>query len=306
MQFSPFRKIAEKAWGEPFDFTPIRGLTENLVHRPTRWTTSKMGRELEWTHLSRFLASVGLGTWIWAWIDDEEKELKAKKLLEKVEERAALWNRFNRYDSRYEDIRGALQSGAVTEEESRLFAVQRNLLLHAYYDVRLKHPEVKPEQFLELPFFERALQWKEKGFSSKKGYRTLSGFSETISDEQLAALVQHRHDSLAVMELVSLWIQKSPDLETLLKKNPRAKDLLHSIEHSPFNQSLERMERAGTIDREERGMYLQQDIEWEETTKEWTTLRVEKLKKQNGIYLEEKLTLEDLRKEILQDIELKR
>ncbi len=136
------------------------------------------------------------------------------------------------------------------------------------------------------------------------GYRYLPTFSPTLSDSQLGELVKHTQRTLSLFEIAHQWVNDKATLAKVVKKDPAvAKEVAKFDRKNSFAQKLLKRHGEGTLSNWQMLFYLQEDIEWQRNFDEWETLKLQKLKKQNGQYLDQPLTLEDIRKETLDEID---
>lgn len=302
VQYIP-RKITKSMLGKGYDLTPIKAFHHWIIRPPTRWVTTRaFGKEMDWTLPVYLMGGFGGWTVAWNYIDEVDEDLKLRKMVNELAVHAPEWDKIIESDIRYQDIKRALAEGELTPDEARIAAGMHNEMLFAYYDFMVKNPNSLPEPFMDSPLFERVKNWKETGVPQIEGYRYLPGFSSAVDESQINELTQHTHRTLALLEILSIWISHPEEIQKMAKKNKSIQKILSELQNDPFTKKLEHFRKTGKITQAKLLYYLQEDVEWQRNFAEWKILRVQKLRKSNGKYLTVPLTLEDIRQETLQTI----
>lgn len=301
--FSPILQALPRRLSGGYDFTPFQALHRHTIDRATRSATHRLlGQEMKWTIPVYLLAGVGFGLLTNPLFEAAKEAIVDEAFARAFEKRAPEWDALIEGDYRYDDLRLAVEMGDLSPGAARAEAMARNRLFVAYFDFMARNPEASFDAFAELPHFADIAWLREYGVQEHPGLRKLPEFSREITAAQAQALASHLHEYFAVSEAIWLWLHEPETYRRMSDKEPALGELIRTIERDPFNRKLEVLEGEGKISKAERGRLLQEDAYWQRTFADWQTLRVEKRKKQNGVYLESALTLEDIRTETLEEI----
>ncbi len=307
LQWVP-RKVSTHALGKPYDFRPIRGIVYNLVTRPVRSVTKRIsGRQKDFSNWITIPS--GLGAFLYAYekADEFYKKRLSQRILDRIEEDKALWDKLLEFDFRYHDLRQSRDSGKLTPSAARVEAYLRHHFLSAYFtymenDFANATKEESREFFFGQPAFFHIQKLVAQGIPQSEQYLYDTDFSPTLSQEQIDALIELNLQLQATLDVLPALAQGDAAQEAL-KDNPTIEDLAKSLQADPFAQFLFSLKARGILSPEQLGYRLQEDAFWQVRFEEQAILHLAKRRLlADGTASTEPLTLEDVRNEAILEI----
>lgn len=291
----PVRLATYWKGGKAWDFTLLQGLVHYGAKVPTRWASAKLGWEREPTLAITLPMELVLGAVPWVlyftWTDEEIK----KRAVASAKEHGKDWDQILKSDFRYDAFYSARKKEQLSEEKAHLAVAVLNQMSAEYFQRRSNEGDSAEalEYYLSLPLFSDIAQIRDEGLQ-RPGFLKSPSHEAIPSEATVNKLMESRHKLLKTQELVQQWIHNPPDTAT-------SKDFANSVsalQRDPYVKELVALEREGVISKNELSVRIQEDYFWRDRFESWKILGVQKLKKQDGEFTDQPLTLPAIRAEL--------
>lgn len=279
-----YRSAGLRFFLKPERVTGESGIYNSLIRQPTAQLTERLrlGR-LEPTFLSLILATI----FMWHGVDAATDELYEAKINRQIEYDSFFYDEMVDFDYRFHRIKIARESGIIGVAEERRQAFWLKMSLDRYYELRSsdlrggRRPDLKDEvKYLVL--FPHLREVIYRGVHPVEGFAVPQASVGLLTADRILKLFAINHD---------LYFEYQRVIEMLKGHLP--------LDADPFTERIVGMWRAQKLSRAEAQYVLQEDAFWRHRFLEWHTLGVKRLNVTNG----KELRLEDIRKEILDDLE---
>jgi hypothetical protein len=302
------RQATQKALGVQVQVTPIRGAYENAIRQPIGWLTERVtGARLEPTRLLTLPASFAIWTAVYDRLSQEADALTAGHLEASIQKHGAEYDRLIESDYRFTAVRDELRAGRVSREQARRAAYALNTIYADYYSYMDKEsgtaaPAELRERFRGDPLFLELRNVIETGVPPTEGF----SFSPAhppgrFTEAQIQRLYEVEHLLYWKYRVIPAVVARRPELERL-RADPQSGPMIASIEKDPFTQALIELNRRGVIDKAELQRRIGEDAYWQARFSLYETIGATRLKRVNGAYTDQPLTLEDIRMETIAEI----
>jgi hypothetical protein len=213
-------------------------------------------------------------------------------------------------DYRYRQIKQALDSKEISEQVALQRAFWLEMAFSEYFKNResmgVSHsPELDAEmKLLNHHVFLHLKKVFTDGVTPMKGFVVPESAVGHLSADQKIQLFELTHSLNLKYQMIVEFANDTP-LYKKVSGDPEIKKILSTSVNTDFYKKLLELRSAGKISSDQLIYSLQEDAYWQNRFLEWTTLGVTKLKKVNEIYSDQPLTIEDIRLEIVTDLENK-
>jgi len=158
-------------------------------------------------------------------------------------------------------------------------------------------PENSREWFLRHPIFQHIRTISHEGVPKIAGYAYHDDFRPNLDDDQIRTLLDLTHSLYGTYHVIEIMVR-----EPNHPMEPVSKELADTIRKDPFAGFLFELRRREVITDGQLIFRLQEDAFWQTRFLEWETLRMTKLRKEDGVYTETPLTLDDIRHETVEEL----
>lgn len=304
LQFVP-KKIGEYVWGnQNYRFTPFRGVYNRAVRNPIRSVSQRyLGRQKDLTALVHFPLVIMLSMLAYAQVD----AVYSGALHNQVEAQISTYA--NEYDSaiqsdfRFNRVKQLLVTGKITKEDARREAYLISLAYTQYYKYRDTNGEASTLQsemdLINHYLFAHLKKVVQDGVSEADGFYIPQSAIGKISDEQTLRLFEVNHLLYLKYQLIIEMVSGNGSLLNAASNNSKVSDIINDIMSDPFYRTLYELHEQKRISADQFQSLLQENVYWQTKFLEWQIVGVTKLKKVNGQYTSEPLTISDIQSEML-------
>ena len=287
--------LSEQESSGKYELAPLGFVREQLLNRPVRFAAQKLQRNLEpsnWLHFafdSLLLAS------IYSYYDSSLQQKEALDLRQQRRDQDQTLTTLINYDRRYQSIKTAIENRVITPKQGGDAALVLSQILSDYYEEAYQASDHRSdEDLLQLTMFTDILNLQKGGISLDDRYRTLSGFTKSLSKEQLHMLIQNRKALLLDYDLVAA--------EILNNRHTKAKVILQMIDNlkkDSFYQYLLDLKLKNLISDLQMIQYAQENLYWQHRLLDYQILQIERLQED----IDQPVTLEIFQKEMKEELD---
>lgn len=316
----PFRKFTRAITGTAYDAAPFMGFYYNFAQRlPRALTRYKFGKPLDLK--TPFALPLGMtpvfvaGAYAYDAWDWSANNALLDRQIALIEENFEDWDNLINFDIRFQSLKNLRNSSQISPEIARQKAFLLKKKLEAYFIIRhqqieqnLSDTEALPH-YLDFEFFADLKNFSEKGVpENKSSYIYQKDFLPGLSLDQISELSQIKHEEMAFLQLVWDWTTAldPSDLEPFLNSAPTLKHKFEIFRSSSFVKDLLEICNSKQLNRFQVAGFLQQEISWQFRFKQQQILKIyRKFRDSMGQLTDQALTLEDIHKELLQEVKSK-
>lgn len=291
---------------EDHRLSPFDGLYHQIVRRPVAYLTDKiLGQQLEPAFFLRF--PIGLLLTLVTY--QEADSLYNRELIEHIRytihENSRIYDDLIKSDYRYHRVREDLEDGVIDHDQALKRAYWIFLAYQKYYeyDASLSaNPNLDTElHFLDHLLFAHLKPVIEEGVKPVEGFTVPAENIGPLSKDKKLTLFRLNHQLYFEYEVIAQLIRGGV-IYNQVKDLPKFAASVRRVRQDPFSADLIRMRDRGEMSSRDLQYLLQQDAFWRTRFEEWKTIGVVRLKLDgDGRVTDQPLTLDDIRKEILND-----
>lgn len=289
-----------------YRLTPFSGLYNVTMQKPVGYLTRKLGgTKFEPAFFFKFPVVLALSIGVYLGADAVYQSKLQGHINTEITNHSIQYEKIISSDFRYNKIRVALEKGEISQEESQREAYMISLAYSQYFqfrDSQSKQPTVESESsLLDHYLFAHLKPVIENGVSKADGYKVPKSSLGPLSESQILDLFQNAHIRYLKYQIV-VEMLKGSDLYQKMKLDPHFSEVVRRIEDDPFARKLMSLHERGTISADQLQIYLQEDIYWQNRFQDWETIGVTRLKLEGDKFSDQPLYIEDIRNEILIEI----
>lgn len=292
-----------------YRFTPFSGIYNVLVRKPIEYVSQKFSnRKMEPSMLLSFSLIMAATIPVFEKIDAQYQKALVEHRHSEIVNHASDWDRLLRSDYRFHETRRALEKGKISQEEAYAQAYEMSQAYNYYFEYRDGN-DTQPTVESELPLLKHKLFVHLRGVVTngvqkmglKEGYVVPDSAVGPLSDAQILNLFGNTHQLYLKYQIISEMVDNT-ELWHKVKASSKMKDLVASLTQDPFIHELYQLRDQGRITIDDLKYYIQEDAYWQSRFQDYQVLGVTRLKKENDTYINEPLTLSDIREEVLAEI----
>ncbi|MNT16949.1 hypothetical protein D3C72_1520760 [compost metagenome] len=215
-------------------------------------------------------------------------------------------------DYRYNKIKQALNKGEITHEEAQREAYLISLSYSSYFEYRASNKEAPTlagemkliDHYLFVHLKKVITEGVEK-LPLESGYRIPDSAAGPLKDGQKMELFANAHQRYLKYQIIQEMVADTPMWKEI-RTSDQLKNIVDAIVNDPFTKELVTLKEQGKINEGELQSYLQEDAYWQNKFQDWNTLGITRLQNENGQFINQPLTLSDIRQEVLVEIATKK
>jgi hypothetical protein len=313
MQYVP-RKLGEAFARESgYLFTPFMGIYDVIVKKPVEYLTTKFSnRKKEPAFFLKVPSILALSLSMYIPADMVYQNRLDAHIQSEITSNAPAFEHSIQNDYRYNKIKQALNKGEITHEEAQKEAYLVSLAYSSYFDYRASSSEAPTLQsemklidhFLFAHLKKVITEGVEK-MDSESGYRIPDSAVGPLKDAQKMELFANAHQRYLKYQIIQEMVGDTAMWKEI-STSGKLKGLADSIANDPFTKELVGLKAQGKITEGELQSYLQEDAYWQNKFQDWNTLGITRLKNDDGQFIDQALTLSDIREEVLAEIASKK
>lgn len=301
LQYLP-KKITKYFFNKEFEVRPFSNLHYYLIGKNLDiLTKKKFGQRKELTYLIT-LPPIIYGSIILAEkVDEAYAQELSEKISQQLLEQSDSWKKIVENHFSYRFIKKKFLKGKLDEKAMLISAFNHSTLINSITqimndDFDKLSDEDKILTLSTHPLFSDINEAYIEGVSEdNEAFIYLKSFNTKVSTESFLELLEIESSQIVAQQLV--W---SSLVEGQQKAMAYYKKIV--VDDSFHNNILNLFEK-GKLSAEKASSYLQEDIYWKSEFKKWKVLSIKKKFKNNDVYENRPLTLDDIRGEIIQEIE---
>lgn len=304
-QYIP-RKVTQRYLGKAYDLNPLN-IPNHLANAPVRYLSARLGQKMQLTLLAMLPLDFYLGYKAYNAFDGIYQAQLRKKFDRMIEEHAREYDSLIQNDYRFKDIKIYLQDGKLTPLQSReaaqqLLATYNNFFEYMQNGYAKDSPQERLDKLSNHPLFSNLSEVLNKGIpEDAPGFRREANAPAHVTPEIAEELLGTNFLLFEKYQIMPELVKNSTSFQNMIKA-PGRKDLINSISAAPYTKTLQGLHRENKISQEQLIYRLQEDAFWQNKFQLWQAVGLVRLKKINGQYTDEPLTLDDIRRESLEEI----
>jgi hypothetical protein len=308
-QYVP-RKLGEAFSRESgYLFTPLMGLYNVTVKKPTVYLTSKLtNRKKEPAFFIKIPAIIAMSLSVYIPADMVYQNRLDAHVQSEIASNAAAYDHAIQSDYRYNKIKTSLKNGEITKEAAEHEAYLMSLAYSSYFEYRnsqTSEPNLKSEMgLINHVLFVHLRSVMTDGVTKlnpKTGYLVPDKAVGELSESQKLELFANNHQRYLKYQLIQEMVGKTEVWQEIVQSE-KLRTVVDSITQDPFTKELLQLREQGLISDGQLQSYLQEDAHWQNKFQDWNVLGIQRLKNINGEYVNQPLTLSDVREEVLIEI----
>lgn len=301
--------VSKKITGTSYDFTPFK-IINAIPNKLIGGISQKIGQKRELSLLVTLPVEFYIFYKIYDYFDQKYKRKLQLKLEDQVKIFSKEYDKLIREDFRFKDIYEYLQEGKITEDQSRVAAQQLLAIYNNYYrymekDYSDEKLETSTDKLLHSPLFYNLNQVVTKGVpENEEGFQRKSTKSAIMNLDLKTQLLAVNHILFEKYQLIPELVNNTSIWRQMAEVKER-KEMAEAILSDPFIKKLKELKNSGKISQAQLIYAVQEDAFWQSKFQMWDLSGLIRLKKVSGKFTKEPLTLNDIRKETIEDLNAK-